>query len=295
MESAEQPRPVAWQPLTPRGVAAFAEAGWRRVLWAQFLTALAGTLVVTWFVANDWFPTIRAAIEQLPTRGRIESGRLNWSGDSPALLAESRYLALVVDLRHSGRIRSPAHLQVELGRMDVRIYSLFGCLEAPYPKGYLIALNLEELKPWWGAWTPVLLAATAAGVVAGLFASWALLATGYCLPAWLLGLYRDRELSVCGSWRLAGAAVVPGALVMIVGMALYALGGLDLVHLIGAWMLHLVLGWTYLILGVLARPKLRVESSPLKANPFARAAAQPAKAPDKDPGSKPSNPFSPKR
>lgn len=294
MESSEDQRSFAWQPFTPRGVAAFAGAALGRLLLVQFLVALLTAVVVVWFVGNDWFPTIRTAIEQLPDQGSIRSARLDWRGDSPRLLAESRFLALAVDLRHGGEARSPAHLQVELGQTDVRVYSLFGCLQVPYPRGYVIALNVAELKPWWGAWAPALLALVALAVLAGLVVSWAVLATLYCLPAWLLGLYCDRELSLCGSWRLAGAALMPGALVMTALMGLYALAAMDVVHLVAAWALHILLGCGYLIFGVLTMPRLRMARSP-KTSPFARIDPNPDKPSDKPASSEPSNPFSPKR
>ena len=41
MDAPLEKPPFAWQPITPRGVAAFARASWGRVLLAQFLCALA--------------------------------------------------------------------------------------------------------------------------------------------------------------------------------------------------------------------------------------------------------------
>ena len=296
MEAAENQRPFAWQPLTPYGVSVFAGATAGRLWFVQFLVATLAALLVVWFVNTDWFPTIRAAIERLPAQGSIQSSQLNWSGDSPLSLAESRFLALVVDLQHSGQMRSPAHLQVEFGKADIWVYSLFGRLEVPYPKGYVIRLNLEDLKPWWGAWAPAILAVAGLGMAAGLLVSWTALTTLYCLPAWLLALYFNRKLSLGGSWKLAGAALIPGALVLTAALGLYALGGMDVVHVLTAWVLHILLGWGYVIMGVLARPKLQA-SLPPKHNPFLGALAEPNQPAANPPGSESSNPnpFSPKR
>ena len=77
--------------------------------------ALLAAAAVVWFLDTAWFPTIRAAILQLPATGKISDGKLVWSGDNPVRLAESRFLALAVDLKHEGGARSPAHVQVEFG------------------------------------------------------------------------------------------------------------------------------------------------------------------------------------
>ena len=65
----------------------------------------------------------------------------------------------------------------------------------------------------------------------GLMVSWACLATVYCLPAWLIGFFANRDCSLGGSWRLAGAALMPGALLMCAVIVLYGWGALDLVRL----------------------------------------------------------------
>src|SRR5579859_4979404 len=102
MESSADQRPFAWQPLTPRGVAAFADATFGRLFLFQGVVAALSALVVVWFVATHWFPTIKGGIDRLPAHGSIQAGQLNWGGDSPRLLAESRFLALVIDLQHGG-------------------------------------------------------------------------------------------------------------------------------------------------------------------------------------------------
>jgi hypothetical protein len=260
------------------------------MLLVQLVVALLAGCVVAWFLGTDWFPTVSAAVDRLPMQGAIKSGQLDWSVQSPQSLAESRYLAFAVDLNHAGQARSPSHIQVEFGRTDIRLYSLFGRLQAPYPKDYVVAFNFQELKPWWGAWEPVFLAVAAMGCAFGLLLAWAVLATVYCLPAWLLGLYLNRELSFCGSWRLAGAALMPGALVMTAAIGVYGLGGLDVIRLIAAAVLHLALGWLYLILGALAVPKIQGELDP-KVNPFTNAPVGQAPAGEQSQKFEPSNPF----
>lgn len=267
MNASVEKAPFAWQPLTPGGVAAFAGTTFRQLLLVQFVMALLAGGVVIWFLHEAWFPTIEEAIRQLPPQGDIRAGRLDWIGDSPACLAEGRFLALAVDLDHEGKIRSPAQVQVEFGRTDCKVYSLLGYVQRSYPHKWTAAFNGTELGPWWGAWAPALLGIAGLLVVTGLMASWACLATIYTLPVWLLGFFTNRQCGLCQSWRLAGAALMPGALLMCGAMVLYGCGAFDLVRLAIAGAAHLVIGWVYLCLSPLRLPQHEMATS-AKENPF---------------------------
>jgi hypothetical protein len=199
---------------------------------------------------------VTAAIEQLPPGTEVRSARLDWHGASPELLAEDRFLSVAVDLAHSGAVRSLAHFQVEFGRTNVVVHSLLGYLPVKYPAGWIIAFNRAELSPRWGAWRPVLLAAVVAAVVVSLLASWSLLAVIYCGPVWLIGYFANRELDARASWRLAGAALLPGALVMAVAIFLYSAGAVDLVQLGFVFAAHWVIGWIYLVASPFFAPRL---------------------------------------
>lgn len=267
MEAPDDKPPFAWQPLTPQGVAAFAAAPLGRLLVVQFIFALLAAAAVVWFLHKDWFPTITEAIRQLPVEGEIRSGSLDWHGEPSARLAEGRFLAVTVDLEHSGATRSPAHVQVEFGRADVQVFSLLGFVQLSYPRAWWVAFNQGELEPWWGAWSPWILAIVAGLVIGGLMLVWIVLATVYCVPVWLVGLYANRDVSLCGSWRLAGAALMPGALVLIAAILAYGLGAWDLVRLAAAGGAHLVIGWVYLVaspLGLARHPEARTPAG----NPF---------------------------
>ena len=260
--------PTAWEPLTPLGVAAFARARLRRLLLVQFIVALLVGGTVAWLLRDAYFPTIGAAIAQLPLEGEIRSGKMDWRGESPQLLAEGKFLAFSVDLEHVGEIRSPAHVQLEFGKTNLLLHSLLGYAAVDYPPAWIIAVNRTELAPLWGAWRPWLLVATVVGVGLYLLASWWVLATIYCVPVWLLGFYANRELGWRASWRLAGAALLPGAFVMMVGISFYDLGALDLVRLGFIFVAHLVVGWIYLGISLFFVPRLADVTKP-KANPFA--------------------------
>jgi hypothetical protein len=241
----------AWEPLTPRGVAAFARAPFERLFIVQAVFALLAAAAVVWVLSDGIFPVIDAAIDQLPDAGSIHGGKLDWRDDSPVMLAEGKILAFSVDMEHGGVLRSPADFQFEFGRDDIRIWSLFGEAYVDYPGGYLIAANRGDARPAWGAWSPDFLGLAAIGVFAGLMLAWAALATVYCLPVWLLCFFANRDLNLLASWRLAGAALMPGALLLSFALVFYDLGGFDLVQLCFAFGMHLVIGWIYLFVSPL--------------------------------------------
>ena len=267
----DSPPASAWEPVTPRGVATFAHAKPGRLLLVQFFVAVLVAGCVLWLLYDGFFPTVTAAVEKLPDAGEIRGAKLDWRGEPKLLLAESRFIAFNVDLEHSGEIRSPAQVQVEFGRDNVRVFSLLGYADFNYPTGWVIAFKRPELLPKWGAWQPPLLALTALGVVIYLMLSWALLAALYAGPVWLLGFYLNRELTLSGSWKLSGAALMPGALLMAAGFLFYDFGAFDLVTLAFVTGGHFLVGWIYLVVSTLFLPRHpTVEAE--KKNPFAPSA-----------------------
>jgi hypothetical protein len=254
------------EPFTPRGVAAFARARLANLLLAQFIVALLAAASVVWFLDDSVFPVVKTAIQHLPDAGEIRSAKLDWSGESPQLLAEGRFLALDVDLNHSGKINSTADVQIEFGREDVWSSALLGYTEFPYPPGETFSFNRPELEPLWGAWRAEILFIAAAATATGLLLSWWLLATVYFLPVWLLGFFVNRDLNFRRSWKLSGAALLPGALLMAAGILLYDFGAVDLVQFGFIFSAHFVLGWIYLFVSLLFVPAIS-DTQP-KGNPF---------------------------
>ena len=260
----------AWEPLTPRGVAAFARATLSRLLLVQFIVALLAAASVVWFLDDGCFPTISEAIQKLPDDGEIRSGKLDWRGDSPQLLAEGKFLAFDVDLNHSGQIHSTADVQIEFGKDSIRIFSLLpgysemfyrpGSRRAVQPHGTRTALGRV------GGGNPV---HCRRGVTAGLLLSWWMLATIYFLPVWLLGFFANRDLNFRESWKLSGAALLPGALLMAAGVLLYDFGLLDLVTLGFVFAAHFALGWIYLFLSQLFLPRIsETKRKEIRSNEF---------------------------
>jgi hypothetical protein len=104
--------------------------------------------------------------------------------------------------------------------------------------------------------------------VPALILTWAVLAGVYCAPAWLVAFFANRDLRWRGAWKLAGAAQIPGALLMILAIFFYGVGFLDLIRLGACFGLHLVVGWIYVAVSPLFRPRLEAEL--VRGNPFAK-------------------------
>ncbi|HEX5399386.1 MAG TPA: hypothetical protein VFY06_10100 [Verrucomicrobiae bacterium] len=264
--SATAASPFAWEPLTPQGVAAFARAGFNRLLLVQLIIALLAASSVAWFLYENCFRVISSAIQKLPDTGEIRSGRLDWHGKSPDLLADGRILAFDVDLNHSGQINSTADVQIEFGAESVRVFSLLGYVDFSYVPDRVGPFNRPKLEPLWGAWEKEILFIAFIATVPFLLFSWWALATLYFLPVWLLGFYTNRDLNFRACWKLSGAALMPGALLMTTGIMLYGVGLMDLVAFGFIFLAHFVIGWIYLFLSLLFLP--RVAGMPPKSNPF---------------------------
>ena len=257
---------VAWEPITPRGVAAFAHARLGRLLLVQFVVALIVGSGMAWLLHTGFFPSVTSAVERLPPQGEIRRGNLEWTGDSPQTLASGSFLSIAVDLEHSGEARSLAHFQFEFGRTNLLAHSLLGYASINYPDNWIIAFNRPELLPRWGAWRPVFLAASVLATVIYLMSSWCILAALYCAPVWLLGYFANRDLTMKGSWRLAGAALMPGAFVMLVAIFFFGIGMFDLVHIGFALAVHFLIGWIYLVISTFYVPLIGEAGGPR--NPF---------------------------
>jgi hypothetical protein len=260
--------PAAWEPLTPRGVAAFARAPLWRLLLVQLAVAMLTAGVTAGFLVGECFPVVRAAIRHLPDQGEIRDRRLDWHGSSPVRLAGNRFLGLGVDLDHTGQLARESQVQLEFGRRDLQIMVSPITTSMDYPAGWQIAFNRPELDSRWGAWETPLAVVAVFGMIAGLMIIWAMLATIYCLPVRLITLYENRDLNWRQSWRLAGAALMPGALFLTFVLLLYGLSSLSLPELGLAWLLHLVIGWIYLLISpffLLRDPSAEA----MRGNPFA--------------------------
>ena len=246
-------------------MAAFARASFERLFIVQAVFALIAAAAVAWTLSDAIYPVINDAIEGLPDAGGIYDGKLDWRDSSSVLLAEGKILSIGVDLNHEGQLRSPADFQFEFGRDSLVMISLLGEAEVEYPPDCFLAANYRDARPAWGAWSPNILALTAIGTFLGLLLIWAVLATIYFLPVWLICFFANRDLNLRASWKLAAAALMPGAALMSLALLLYEQGLFDLVQLGFAFAMHLVIGWIYLFVSPMFLNRVLPEE---KKNPF---------------------------
>lgn len=273
------PKPFAWQPLTPRGVAAFAHASFSRVLVVELVIAGLAAAAVVWFLWAAWFPAVRQAAQQSPEQGTLRNQTLDSPLAAPAVLAENRpYLMFVLDLEGQRNASQTSDVVVEFHRKNFQVCSLFGCLRFDYPRDWTVEFNRLKLVPLWEAWEPILLCMAALSAMLVLLVAWALLATLYSGLVRLLGFFKDRDLNWAGSWRLASASLMPGALLLAAGVVCYGLGLVDLLRLLLLFILHFIVGWIYLAVSPLCVPRLP-EVLPPGVNPFATPGSQPKPEP----------------
>jgi hypothetical protein len=264
---AAPPTPRGWQPLTFGGVASFASASLGRLLLVELIVAILVSISVVWFVHRAYCPVFTQAIGKLPDTANIYDGQLHGLSDN--LETGSKFLVLAATPEIAHEIGQGADLQIQLRQHDICAVSVFRPdwgLIFPYDQRINLSLSPTNLGPWWGAWQPMLLAGTAAGVVVLLMAVWVLLATVYAIPAKMIAWLGERDLSWNGAWKLAGAALMPGGLIMVMAVFLYGWQGIDLTGLSFFFVAHLITGWIFLTGGVLARPRLSTNET--KGNPF---------------------------
>jgi hypothetical protein len=163
-----------------------------------------------------------------------------------------------------------AQLQIEFGRNNLRVFSTIDYAVMDYPAGWRISFNRPELEPRWGAWELPLLAGAAGATVVGFMATWLALATLHWMPVRIITLYENRDLNWRQSWRLAGAALIPGELFLLAAIVAHGLGWMDLIQLGGAAALSLFVCWVYLFVSPLFLPR-DPAAGKNKGNPFAKA------------------------
>lgn len=244
----------AWQPLTFGGVAAFAAAPAGRLLAVAALVALLVSAAVWRLAVTVWSPTISTAIAHLPAEGAIDDGHLVWPAGQAMSLADGSFVSISVTPPGTSPPKHTADLQFDFRSTGLNASSLLGYIEIPYPPGYVLALNRTELDPLWGAWRPHALATVAAATFVILLALWAIIATLLAIPLRAYALLLGRQPGLGGCWKLAFAALLPGALIMCAALFGYGLRRLGLGELMLIHGLHLLVNTAYLLISPLCIP-----------------------------------------
>ena len=270
---ADEPRP-AWQPFTFGGVAAFATAPLRWLLFMELVVAIVASVSIVWFVSLAYGPVVSRTIEQLPETAAIEAGYIT-GVDSPVVV-ETKFLSVQLDTSEDPQFSESSDVQIELRKGDGKtcslLRSLLGCFEFGYPRDSTISLARSHLEPWWGARQPLIWALTFVGGIVYLFVSWAILAVVWAFVAKLVAWFADRQLGWFGAWKACSAALMPGALLLALAVRLYHWQAIDLIALSFFYAGHLVVGLVYVIGAPFKCPKvvLTKEAAPRPPkNPFA--------------------------
>ena len=256
--------PRAWQPITFRGVAAFAFASYNRLFWIQTAFAILCAAAIVWALCHAWTPVIRTAVRNLPQEAPVRSEQLIYPPSASPVLAESRHLAVL--LKPEGGAAA-SDVRIEFLPQSMRVCSLFGCIVRPYPKDRAIHLTRQDAVPWWGAWQPILLGIIAIASALFFLALWSVLATVCFLFVRLYAYFADRQLTIGGSWRLCAAAFLPGSLALILALVLYALGIADLIRFLLAIPGHFLIALLYLVCAPLKLNRI-AGAPPPSLNPF---------------------------
>ena len=257
----------AWQPFTFAGVAAFAGASPRRTLAVALVGAGLCALFIVAGFRFSWLPVIDDAANGLPEQGRIRGQRLEWSVATPAVLAQSPHLQLVVNADGAARFGDESDLRVELRADHVLVCGWLGCWSWSYPTGWIIALNRPEVLPAWGAWRPFVFWGVFVGAALWVLLSWLALATVLAPALRLLGFYLDRELSLGAAWRLLLVAWLPGGLLFAMSIFLYGVQRLHPAAMAVIGLTHVLVGVVYAA-GALTRVGRVHEPAAPRGNPF---------------------------
>jgi hypothetical protein len=260
--------PKAWQPLTFFGVAAFSWSSLRRLLIWQLAFSQISSLVLLWFVIACWEPILEQAIDRFPSKGELAAKTFSWDPPDSKRLAMNRYISFSLELPRSD---ASSDLQINIFTQGWQLCSLLGCVSFEYPEMGKLQFSQLDLKAAWQAWRVPIYVALWAFSFIGLLLSWWFLSILYALPLRMAAFFMDRRVHLFGCWKLAGAALIPGALWFTFAIGIYSFRGLDLLGLLWALLIHFLLGWTFAIGAVVRLPG--VSSGPPKQsnNPFAAA------------------------
>ncbi len=264
MEDDAQPIANAWQPFTPKGVAAFAQSPPSRWITLQLVVAFIAAAVVIWFLNANYSPAILEAIHNSPDSAAIQGGQL--TNLASGILTQKKFFAVVVDLESTGQSGQTSDLQLELRPKHFQICSIAGCVIFDYPRTK-IPLGRAAAEPWWGARQPVILAICGALAAAGLLLAWMLLSLIYAPIAKLIAYFTDRELSWRGSWRLSSAAQMFAGLLMCLAILFYGLQAFDLIRFLFFFGAHFFVSWIYLISAPFFLPRVSTAVA-TEQNPF---------------------------
>ncbi len=245
----------AWQTLTGRGIAAFAHSGSGRLLGFQSIAAAGVAVVFVLALRLTLFPAVEASLRSLPGNAVVRNGRMQWPGTNAVRLGENAWVDFVVTPGTSDPLGQTADFQFDLRPAFVRVQGALGHVDLPWHRDLQLDLGRIPAAATWGAWRGVGQALLACGVFVWMFVVWWILSAVYAIPGWLLSTVLGRSIPIAGLWRMAGAALVTGAIVASVGFLGYATRRWQLTGLIVIQTVHFVLSPVWLGWGIVSTPR----------------------------------------
>jgi hypothetical protein len=261
-------------------VAAFAIAGNNRLIIVQSAIALLVAAACGWFVMSQWYPVVEESIRSVPAATSIVRGELVMPRAEPVRIGANNALEILIDPKETRALGGTADIVASLTATRLKMCGVLGCVELPYSKRHVITLSRDEMEPWWGAWQKPILALIVAGVFIHLMVAWWIVGLAAAPIVKLIGFYADRKVSFGGSWRVANASLLPGAVLVAGGILLHGVRALDVAQLALVYAVQVVCGIIFLLTSPSFLPHLpgkprgnpfetgEKDAKPAKANPF---------------------------
>ena len=272
-------------PITPAGVASFAATGWSRLLMWQCVAALALGGGVLLILGQHWGPVLDRAIEaHFPPQTGLKDGQLIWPDDEPATSPHNAFLCVVIDPANTEEHAELADVVIELRRTHWVLHSVLGYQAYHYLPGDH-QWTREAFIPWWGSRRPFLTLGAGTGVGLLFVLGTALIGLLLAWPLRLVAFFTDRAGGWTGLWRVCTAALLPGGILLAMGILCYAMRLIPLMALLMLVPLAGIMSLVYLVLAPLTLPRA-VKNA---ANPFAGEEVD--DDPDSESEPDPNNPF----
>lgn len=251
-------------PLTPQGIAAYANA--ERIFFTTTIAlfAIVCSVCICVMANRCILHPISLAIERLPEQGAISNGKLQWFTNEPTILIETRSISIHVNPTDEEPIADGADLQVVFCKEKLLLRSLLGWLSVKYSESFNLPLNLKELWTTWGAYKNAIITAVLLITVCFLPLVWMTLGLIYKIPVALISKILKRKFELSGIFRISVMSQMLPAIIMCVGILLYAYGRIDLTTLLIIFANHIPFAWIYLIITPFYLPKIPEDTN----NPF---------------------------
>lgn len=237
-------------PFTIRGIARWAlrdgEALMAYILAMGFLVACSSG----WVFGGTWLPVLESALKVCPEGVLFESGRLVAAEPTSKILASNTFFSIAIRTHPGLESASTSDVRVLLDEAQLRIGSLAGFLSIPYPPGFTMHLDSNNLYPWWSSRRFFVCLVGWGCMWAGILACWCMLAAIYAMPFHLLAYLFCRECSSRLAFRMNLMSLIPPALFMTLALVLYGQQRLHLQELLVACVIHIPLAWILALLSL---------------------------------------------